>query len=106
MKVIWSDFASGALKEIYDYYKETASESVARKIKESIFKSTRQLIIYPESGQVEETLSQLQEGHRYLVVNNYKLVYKKVKEGILIADVFDTRQDPIKINNPIRKPRR
>lgn len=42
MKVIWSDFASGALKEIYDYYKETASESVARKIKESIFKSTRQ----------------------------------------------------------------
>jgi toxin ParE1/3/4 len=106
MKVIWSDFASETLKDIYDYYKEVASESIARKIKENIFIATRQLINHPETGQVEETLLQLEEGHRYLVNNNYKTVYKKVKEGILITDVFDTRQDPIKINNPKRKPSR
>jgi toxin ParE1/3/4 len=103
MKVIWSDFASEIIKDIYDYYKEVASETVAKKIKENIFSATRQLINLPESGQIEETLLQLEEGHRYLVNNNYKIVYKKVKEGILITDVFDTRQDPIKINNPKRK---
>jgi plasmid stabilization system protein ParE len=39
MKVIWSDFASDTLKDIYDYYKEVASESIAQKIKENIFLS-------------------------------------------------------------------
>lgn len=106
MKVVWSDFASETLKDIYDYYKEVASEATARIIKENIFIATRQLINHPESGQIEETLLQLEEGHRYLVNNNYKIVYKKVKEGVLITDIFDTRQDPIKINNPKRKPSR
>lgn len=106
MKVIWSGFASEMLKDIYDYYKEIASEAIARKIKENIFIATRQLNNQPESGQIEETLLQLEEGHRYLVNNNYKILYKKVKEGVLITDVFDTRQDPIKINNPKRKPSR
>ena len=106
MTVIWSNFASETLKDIYDYYKEVASETIARKIKENIFIATRQLINHPESGQIEETLLQLEEGHRYLANNNYKIVYKKVKEGVLITDVFDTRQDPIKINNPKRKPSR
>ena len=106
MKVIWSDFASETLKDIYDYYKEVAGETVARKIKGNIFLTTGQLINHPESGQIEDTLVQLEEGHRYLVNNNYKIVYKKIKEGILVTVVFDTRQDPISINNPKRKPNR
>lgn len=97
MKVIWSDFASETLKEIYKYFKENASESVARKIKTNIFLATKRLIKHPYSGQVEKTLEQLGEGHRYLVEGNYKIVYKKVSNGVLIADIFDTRQDPIKI---------
>jgi hypothetical protein len=46
---------------------------------------------------------ELGEGHRYLIESNYKIIYKEVPEGILITDVFDTRQDPAKINNPKRK---
>jgi hypothetical protein len=41
----------------------------------------------------------LYEGHRYLVKGNYKIIYKEIQEGLLITDVFDSRQDPIKINN-------
>ncbi|MDD2550060.1 MAG: hypothetical protein PHD00_08205 [Bacteroidales bacterium] len=41
MKVIWSDFASEMLKDIYDYYKEVANETIVRKIKENIFIATR-----------------------------------------------------------------
>jgi hypothetical protein len=48
-------------------------------------------------------LMELGEGHRYLIESNYKIIYKEVPEGILITDVFDTRQDPTKINNPKRK---
>lgn len=102
MKIIWSNFASESLKEIYLYHKEVASESVAKKLKSKIFNATAQLIKHPLSGQVEDTLATLEQGHRYLVKGNYKIVYRRIKEGILITDIFDTRQDPIKINNPKR----
>ena len=106
MKIIWTDFASNTLSEIYTYYKEVAGENVAKKIKTNIFSTTRQLEKHPYSGQIEKTLEKLEEGHRYLVDGNFKIIYKEVKEGILITDVFDTRQDPIKINDPKRKPSR
>jgi toxin ParE1/3/4 len=106
MKIIWADFASNTLAEIYKYYKEVAGENIARKIKTNIFSSTRRLVKHTHSGQIEKTLEKLEEGHRYLVVGNFKIVYKEVKERILITDVFDMRQDPIKINNPERKPNR
>lgn len=106
MKVIWSKFAAEELKEIFDYYKDIAGISIAQRLRDRIFSSTRQIKSQPNSGQIEPTLSRLNEEHRYLVRGNYKVIYKKVKEGFLITDIFDTRQDPKKINNPERKPSR
>jgi toxin ParE1/3/4 len=106
MRIIWSDFAINTLKDIYDYYKENASISVAKKIKSNIFASTKPLLKNPNTGQIELNLESLNEEHRYLVESNYKIVYKQVTEGILITDVFDCRQDPIKINDENRKPSR
>lgn len=106
MKIIWSDFASETLSEIYQYYKEKASPTIAQKIKAEIFTATRQLKKHPSSGQIEINLEEINEGHRYLVKGNYKIIYKKIPEGMLITDVFDTRQDPININDENRNPRR
>ena len=98
-RIIWSDFASDNLKEIITYYKEVAGENISRKLTAKIFRSTKQLIRYPLSGQVELSLEHLDEGHRYLVVGNYKLVYRIIDNDILITDLFDSRQDPEKIND-------
>jgi len=106
MKVIWTDFAADSLIEVFNYYKKAANISVARKIKFKIFSSTRQLIRHPLSGQLEPNLQELGEDHRYLVEGNYKIIYKRIKEGILITDVFDSRQDPIKIQIGAKKPSR
>ena len=103
MKIIWSDFASEILKEIYKYHKTVAGETVAQKIKMNIFITTKQLLKLPQSGQIENSLIKIKEGHRYLVCGNYKIIYKEVAEGVLITDVFDTRQNPTKINNSIEK---
>jgi toxin ParE1/3/4 len=103
MKTIWTNLASESLKEIYDYYKTVASINIAKKIKDAIFFNVKQLIQHPKSGQIEPTLLQLGEDHRYLIGNNYKVVYKIVEEGILITDVFDIRQDPLKLGDPKRK---
>jgi len=104
MKIYWSDFAIEMLLEIYTYYKENASPLIARKIKNEIFAATNQLKKHPASGQIEFNLDKLKEGHRYLVKDNYKIIYKEVPEGLLITDIFDTRQDPIKLNDENRKP--
>ncbi len=106
MKVYWSDFASETLRDIYVYYKGAAGKTIADKIKLSIFSATRQLGKYPNSGKVEDNLKILDEDHRYLLKGNYKIIYKTVKEGLLITDVFDTRQDPEKITLTSRKTRR
>jgi toxin ParE1/3/4 len=103
MKILWTNFASESLFEIYSYYKEAASENVAKRIKFKIFNATRQLTKHPLSGQLETNLLKLGEEHRYLIEGNYKIIYKRVKEGILITDVFDTRQNPIKIFKSTKK---
>ncbi len=106
MKIIWTAFAAETLKDIFDYYKDIVGKNIAHKIKTKIFNTTKQLKKQPDSGQIEISLEQFGEGHRYLISGNYKIIYKKVKEGILITDVFDTRQNPVKINDPERKPDR
>jgi toxin ParE1/3/4 len=106
MKIIWTDFAANSLFEIYRYYREVANQNVAHRIRFKIFSATRQLIKHPLFGQVEPNLQRLGEDHRYLVEGNYKIIYKKVQEGVLITDVFDTRQDPIKIHLGAKKPSR
>jgi plasmid stabilization system protein ParE len=71
--------------------------SVAQQLRKNIFNSTQQLKILPNSGQIEPALTILNEEHRYLVRGNYKVIYKKVEEGILVTDIFDTRQNPTKM---------
>ncbi len=104
MKIYWSDFASEMLADIYKYYKSNGTLRVANKIKSEILNTTNQLKRHPNSGPIELNLEELKQGHRYLIKGNYKIIYKEIKEGILITDVFDTRQDPIKLNDESRKP--
>jgi len=103
VKILWSNLAEESLISIYKYYGEIAGISIARKIKSEILFAAKQLIKFSESGQEEELLKQLEQGHRYLVKGHHKIIYKPVEEGILITDVFDTRQNPIKMNKPRRK---
>lgn len=101
MEVIWTNFALGSLSEIYKYYKQNANINIARKIRDQLFYSTKQLEKYPLSGPIEEFLLELEEDHRFITRGNYKIVYKILNSSIYITDVFDTRQNPegLKIRN-------
>jgi len=50
------------------------------------------------SGSIETTLTELKEEHRYVTRGNYKIIYKIRHKNIFITDIFDTRQDPGRIN--------
>ncbi len=105
MKILWSDFSVQMLSEIYIYYKEKVHPELAKRILKELLNATSQLQNQPASGQSEPTLIKMGEGHRYIVRGNYKIIYKAIPEGILITDVFDTRQNPSKLNDPKRKSR-
>lgn len=53
----------------------------------------------PQISQIEELLKSRREEFRYLVFKNFKIIYwiNYKTHQIEINDVFDTRQNPVKI---------
>lgn len=98
MKVFWTKYALDALSEVYYYYRNNVNVNIASNIRYSILSSTNQLEKFPQSGQTEELLMDLEEGHRYIIRGNYKIIYKVKNNKVYITDVFDTRQNPERIN--------
>ena len=102
MKIVWTDFAIQNLKDIFDYYSSTTNKKVAHSIRKKILISTKQLINHPNSGQIEFNLQHLQKNHRYLVVGNFKVIYRTEAKIVIINDIFNSRRDPIKMTDENR----
>ena len=99
LEIYWTEFAQKELQKIFIYHKELVSLSIATKIVEGIYNSTLVLKNQVEIGQVEELLLSRPQNFRYLVYTNYKIIYwlNRDRNWIEITDVFDTRQNPVKI---------
>lgn len=102
-QVIWSNFAEKQLDEIFDYYSTNASLRIAQELLISLIHSTELIANNPYIGQVEELLKERSEQYRYLVQGNYKIIYSVDREqvSIKIADIFDTRQNPVKMKRNV-----
>ncbi|MEG1022784.1 MAG: type II toxin-antitoxin system RelE/ParE family toxin, partial [Myroides sp.] len=98
--VYWTDFAKNELKDIFDYHKGKINIKTANQITKQIVVHGNRLENFPEMGVVEELLKNRPENFRYIISTNYKIIYwiNIGKERIEIIDVFDTRQNPIKIS--------
>jgi plasmid stabilization system protein ParE len=99
LKIIWSDFAIKQLDEIFIYYQKHIGTQRANKIIFNILHQTKTLETKPYIGQVEHLLGSRKHTYRYLIVAIYKIVYRvdETEKRIKIMDVFDTRQNPIKL---------
>lgn len=99
MIVYWTDFAKSELKNIFDYHKEKVSLKIAHQIAKQISEKANGLSGFPELGALEELLKERAQSFRYIISTNYKIIYwiNKDKSRIEVVDVFDTRQNPIKL---------
>lgn len=98
MKIIISDTAESNLKSIYHYYKSVANIKIARSIKNAILDSIESIPVFSEMYQEEEYLETENSGHRRVISGNYKIIYRIVnKDTIFVSDIFDSRQNPVKI---------
>ena len=97
VQVIWSDEALIDLETIYDFIAENAQPSAQRMV-ERILSRSKQLELFPESGAKEKTIGSSKKDYRYLVEDNYKIVfsYQTESQTVHIAMIFDSRYDPQK----------
>lgn len=99
-KITWSEFSEQQIDDIFLYYQQKSkSFNVAQKIIEKILLAPDKLITNPRIGQKEFALEYRKIEYHYIVESNYKIIYSIDDKNfkIEIADVFDTRQNPIKI---------
>ena len=97
VEVIWTKFALSSLSKIYEYSKFNAGRNIANEIKDELIDVSIQLKEHPLSGAEEEHLAKLKQGHRYLVKDKFKVIYKISNDILYITDVFGARQNPEKI---------
>jgi toxin ParE1/3/4 len=99
VEIYWTAFAKQELKSIFDYHKEKVNLKIARQITRQIVEEAENLSSHPEMGQPEELLKGRKQEFRYIISTNYKIIYwtNKSKNRVEISDIFDTRQNPIKL---------
>lgn len=100
LEIFWSELAENKLRDVFDYYKMKAGLKTARKIANQIVDKTLLLTENPRVGPIEKLLSERPQEFRYLVSTNYKVIYyiNFETKRIVIANVFDVRQNPQKMD--------
>lgn len=99
-EVVWSQFSEQQIDDIFDFYlQKSKSVDVALKIITKLLSAPNRLIENPRIGEKEILLENRQTEYHYLVESNFKIIYSINDENMLIqiADVFDCRQNPTKI---------
>jgi addiction module RelE/StbE family toxin len=93
IQILWDNQAKADLKLIFEYIKLKSPQG-AKNVVRDIIKQSKS-IHFTEQYQVDEFLG---EPYRRMVVRNYKIIYKIQSEAeIRILQIFDTRQNPIKL---------
>jgi toxin ParE1/3/4 len=98
MEVVWSENAESQIKLISELYKFESKKTTAKNLAKKIISSTLILKKFPETGTLQEVYPTRNTDYRYILSGHYKLIYFVSNQFIVIATIFDTRQDPEKLN--------
>ena len=105
MTIKWYIEAVGDLDKIYDYY-ATKSPRAAAMLYNKILDDVEILKTQPYVAAFESMLIGCSESYRSLMIGNYKVVYFIKDNLVLIVQVFDCRQKPIKLKRTTLKRRK
>lgn len=99
--VYWTSFAETKLGDIFEYYKFKVDVLVAEKIIIGIITKTSILKLNSKIGQIEPVISLPNIEFRYLIYENYKIIYFTNLDlnQVEIVNIFDCRQNPNKIDS-------
>lgn len=94
MKVIWSKQARKSLANIYDHIRQD-NQKKAEKVLETLLEKADSLsdsrIEYPVDPIVNK------DRYRFILQWNYKIIYERMHDKVIIIDIFHTSQNPGKM---------
>jgi len=91
------EVTSQAQQRLFEIWKRISKESsptIADKVEVRLLKRSRELKAHPRKGPVEPALAFRGQGHRFLLLGRYKILYLIAGEVVFITDFFDTKQHP------------
>jgi len=94
---IIADPTLDSLDAALEFRKHTMSQARMQTLVDEIFTELDRLVQFPGGGAIEEQLAHLGKGHRRVIVEHFKIVYRLEGEVIWVSDIFDSRQDPGKM---------
>lgn len=94
LKVVWDIEAKLALRSIYNHIKKRESVERAKKVRDEIVASAKNLNVFPEKFAEDPYLKQEPGNYRFKVIWSYKIIYEVTPEVIMVLDVFHTSRDP------------
>lgn len=97
MKLVYTDRALISLQECLDFLAAEMPSEKVNEIRDRILNKADRLLETPHIGQEEPYLSHLGLSHRRIIEGNYKIIYRVEKDLVYVTDIFDTRQDPDKL---------
>jgi len=97
MKLVYTEQAIESLIETLEFVAPKVTKEKLKIIRAKILDVADSLLKNPLKGQKEPNLEHLGLGHRRLVENHYKIIYRIEGDYIYITDIFDSRQDPEKM---------
>ena len=100
-RIVWTERAIRDLQSIREFISKY-SESQAIKQLNRIFLRESQLTTTPNSGGIQIGTNSKFEV-RYLVQDNYKILYRHTQDEVFILTIFDTHQDPEKLKTLLHK---
>jgi addiction module RelE/StbE family toxin len=93
IKILWDNKAKSDLKLIFEFIKLKSLQGAKNVVMDIVTQSKN--IYFVEQYQADEFLG---EPYRRMIVRDYKIIYKiHSQTEIRILQIFDTRQNPVKI---------
>jgi toxin ParE1/3/4 len=94
MKVIFSTKAEEDLAGMFQYISDVLlNTNAAYNIVDKILDLSQKLSRFPELGANLKTIDATLDNHRYLIADNYLIVYKVVDQEVFILRVIYARSD-------------
>ena len=93
-EVIWTKKAFGQLERAITYIREEQGLGYAEIVLRKILETTSSLAHSPRMGTIEPLLAHRKSTYRFVVVWQYKIIYRTTAKKVVISRVFHTSRNP------------
>jgi toxin ParE1/3/4 len=98
MKVAFSAAAEHDVGDLFIYITKNLSNPIAAKnIVEKILRRSKELESFPEMGTSLRTLDSRLGNYRYLIIDNYLLIYRVVIQEVSVVRILYARSDYVRL---------